>query len=66
MVAALNSFAVDGRVLPLRRPYGPPNLVFQILKTFQVETLRQEDVQMVYRFVLMPSSSPVLTFRPVS
>nr|XP_034373082.1 cytochrome P450 11B2, mitochondrial isoform X2 [Arvicanthis niloticus] len=37
-----------------------------ILKTFQVETLRQEDVQMVYRFVLMPSSSPVLTFRPVS
>ena len=42
------------------------NLVFQILKTFQVETLRQEDVQMVYRFVLMPRSSPVLTFRPVS
>ena len=42
------------------------NLVFQILKTFQVETLRQEDVQMVYHFVLMPSSSPVLTFRPVS
>lgn len=46
--------------------YPPPQLVFQILKTFQVETLRQEDVQMIYRFVLMPSSSPVLTFRPVS
>ncbi|XP_028629110.1 cytochrome P450 11B2, mitochondrial [Grammomys surdaster] len=41
-------------------------LLHHILKSFQVETLRQEDVQMVYRFVLMPSSSPVLTFRPVS
>ncbi|GAB1299456.1 Steroid 11-beta-monooxygenase [Apodemus speciosus] len=41
-------------------------LLHHILKTFQVETLRQEDVQMVYRFVLMPRSSPVLTFRPVN
>uniref|UniRef100_A0A8I5ZMM4 steroid 11beta-monooxygenase n=1 Tax=Rattus norvegicus TaxID=10116 RepID=A0A8I5ZMM4_RAT len=41
-------------------------LLHHMLKTFQVETLRQEDVQMAYRFVLMPSSSPVLTFRPVS
>lgn len=46
--------------------HPPLPLVFQMLKTFQVETLRQEDVQMVYRFVLMPSSSPVLTFRPIS
>ncbi|XP_036064799.1 cytochrome P450 11B1, mitochondrial-like isoform X2 [Onychomys torridus] len=37
-----------------------------ILKSFTVETPRQEDVQMVYRFVLVPNSSPLLTFRPVS
>nr|XP_042120983.1 cytochrome P450 11B2, mitochondrial isoform X1 [Peromyscus maniculatus bairdii] len=41
-------------------------LLHHVLKSFQVETLRQEDVQMVYRFVLMPTSSPLLTFRPVS
>ncbi|KAL1767358.1 cytochrome P450, family 11, subfamily b, polypeptide 1 [Sigmodon hispidus] len=41
-------------------------LLHHILKSFQVETLRQEDVQMAYRFVLVPSSSPLLTFRPVS
>ncbi|XP_050001356.1 cytochrome P450 11B2, mitochondrial isoform X1 [Alexandromys fortis] len=41
-------------------------LLHHVLKSFRVETLRQEDVQMVYRFVLMPSSSPLLTFRPVS
>ncbi|XP_032772560.1 cytochrome P450 11B1, mitochondrial isoform X2 [Rattus rattus] len=37
-----------------------------MLKTFQVETLRQEDVQMAYRFVLMPNPRLILTFRPVS
>ncbi|XP_055482537.1 cytochrome P450 11B1, mitochondrial-like isoform X2 [Psammomys obesus] len=37
-----------------------------ILKSFHVETQEQEDVQMVYRFVLMPSSSPLLTFRLAS
>ncbi|XP_051016518.1 cytochrome P450 11B2, mitochondrial-like isoform X1 [Acomys russatus] len=41
-------------------------LLHHVLKTFQVETQEHEDVQMVYRFVLMPSSSPLLTFRPVS
>lgn len=41
-------------------------LLHHMLKTFQVETLRQEDMQMVFRFLLMPSSSPFLTFRPVS
>ncbi|XP_036064760.1 cytochrome P450 11B1, mitochondrial-like isoform X2 [Onychomys torridus] len=37
-----------------------------ILKSFTVETPRPEDVQMAYRFVLVPNSSPFLTFRPVS
>ncbi|XP_059103583.1 cytochrome P450 11B1, mitochondrial-like [Peromyscus eremicus] len=41
-------------------------LLHHILKSFTVETLRQEDVQLVYRFVLVPNSSPLLTFRPVS
>lgn len=40
--------------------------VFQMLKSFQVETQEKEDVQMAYRFILMPSSIPLLTFRPVS
>lgn len=72
MVIALSSLTVDGPMpCPTEEaiwitPTPTPHLVFQILKAFQVETLRQEDVQMAYRFVLMPSSSPVLTFRPVS
>ncbi|XP_057648326.1 cytochrome P450 11B1, mitochondrial-like isoform X3 [Chionomys nivalis] len=37
-----------------------------VLKSFKVETKEQSDVQMVYRFVLMPSPSPLLTFRPAS
>ncbi|ERE82332.1 cytochrome P450 11B1, partial [Cricetulus griseus] len=41
-------------------------LLHHVLKSFKVETREQEDVQMVYRFVLMPNSSPLLTFRPVS
>ncbi|KAL6081334.1 hypothetical protein STEG23_037615 [Scotinomys teguina] len=40
-------------------------LLHHILKSFQVETKVQEDVQMSFRFVLVPSSSPLLTFRPV-
>lgn len=39
-----------------------PPLVFQMLKSFHVETQEKEDVQMAYRFVLMPRSSPLLTF----
>ncbi|XP_037658558.1 cytochrome P450 11B2, mitochondrial-like [Choloepus didactylus] len=34
-----------------------------VLKNVLVETLSQEDMKMVYRFVLMPHSSPLLTFR---
>ncbi|XP_052603397.1 cytochrome P450 11B1, mitochondrial-like [Peromyscus californicus insignis] len=41
-------------------------LLHYILKSFTVETPRQEDVQLAYRFVLVPNSSPLLTFRPVS
>lgn len=37
--------------------------MFQVLKSFCVETKEQKDVQMVYRFLLLPSSSPSLTFR---
>uniref|UniRef100_A0A8C6REF3 steroid 11beta-monooxygenase n=1 Tax=Nannospalax galili TaxID=1026970 RepID=A0A8C6REF3_NANGA len=42
-------------------------LLHHVLRSFQVETLRQEDVRMVYRFVLVPSSCPLLlsTLRPV-
>nr|XP_021515321.1 cytochrome P450 11B2, mitochondrial isoform X2 [Meriones unguiculatus] len=41
-------------------------LLHHILKSFHVETQEQEDVQMAFRFVLMPSSSPLLTFRLAS
>ncbi|XP_058132096.1 cytochrome P450 11B1, mitochondrial-like [Dasypus novemcinctus] len=34
-----------------------------VLKNFLVETLNQEDVKMIYRFVLKPDSMPLLTFR---
>ncbi|XP_016075672.1 PREDICTED: cytochrome P450 11B1, mitochondrial-like isoform X2 [Miniopterus natalensis] len=37
-----------------------------VLKHFQVDTLTQDDVRMVYRFVLMPASTPLLTFRAIS
>ncbi|XP_032981929.1 cytochrome P450 11B1, mitochondrial-like isoform X2 [Rhinolophus ferrumequinum] len=37
-----------------------------VLKNFQVETLTQEDIKMVYRFILMPSTLPLLTFRAIS
>uniref|UniRef100_A0A8C2VRK1 steroid 11beta-monooxygenase n=1 Tax=Chinchilla lanigera TaxID=34839 RepID=A0A8C2VRK1_CHILA len=37
-----------------------------VLKSFRVETPLQEDVKLSYRFVLMPTSFPLLTFRPVT
>lgn len=69
MVAVLGNSAEDGPLLfsvKEARCSPTPPLVFQVLKSFHVETQEKEDVQMVYRFVLTPSSSPVLTFRPVS
>ncbi|XP_077872708.1 cytochrome P450 11B3, mitochondrial-like isoform X2 [Ictidomys tridecemlineatus] len=41
-------------------------LLHHVLKSFQVETLVQEDVKLVYHFVLRPASCPLLTFRPVN
>ncbi|XP_029059507.1 cytochrome P450 11B1, mitochondrial isoform X2 [Monodon monoceros] len=41
-------------------------LLHHVLKNFLVETLVQEDVKMIYRFVLMPSTLPLLTFRAIS
>ncbi|XP_075860782.1 cytochrome P450 11B2, mitochondrial-like isoform X2 [Microcebus murinus] len=37
-----------------------------VLKTFLVETLNQEDVRMVYRFILRPTALPLLTFRAIN
>lgn len=31
-----------------------------------METLKQEDLQIIYRFMLMPSTSPMLTIRAVN
>lgn len=61
-VAALSSLAGEGPVLGLRQ--AP--VVFQVLKSFKVETKEQSDVPMAYRFVLVPSPSPLFTFRPAS
>ncbi|XP_069847819.1 cytochrome P450 11B1, mitochondrial-like [Dipodomys merriami] len=41
-------------------------LLHHVLKSFQVETLQQEDVTMTYCFLLKPVSPPLLTFRPVA
>ncbi|XP_031202014.1 cytochrome P450 11B1, mitochondrial-like [Mastomys coucha] len=41
-------------------------LLHHVLKSFHLETQEKEDVQMAYHFVLMPISSPLLTFRPVN
>ncbi|XP_066235758.1 cytochrome P450 11B2, mitochondrial [Saccopteryx leptura] len=41
-------------------------LLHHVLKHFQVDTLTQEDINMVYRFVLMPSTLPLLTFRAIN
>ncbi|XP_045416604.1 cytochrome P450 11B2, mitochondrial-like isoform X2 [Lemur catta] len=37
-----------------------------VLKNFVVETLNQEDVRMVYRFILRPTTLPLLTFRAIN
>lgn len=37
-----------------------------MLKSFLVETLRQEDVKMTYQFVFVPSTRPLLTFRAIN
>ncbi|XP_012612806.3 cytochrome P450 11B2, mitochondrial-like isoform X1 [Microcebus murinus] len=41
-------------------------LLHHVLKTFLVETLNQEDVRMVYRFILRPTALPLLTFRAIN
>ncbi|KAF0871621.1 cytochrome P450 11B1, mitochondrial-like, partial [Crocuta crocuta] len=41
-------------------------LLHHVLKSFLVETLRQEDVKMIYQFILSPSTLPLLTFRAIS
>uniref|UniRef100_A0A2K5CT06 steroid 11beta-monooxygenase n=1 Tax=Aotus nancymaae TaxID=37293 RepID=A0A2K5CT06_AOTNA len=38
-------------------------LLHHVLKHLQVETLTQEDIKMVYSFILRPSTYPLLTFR---
>ncbi|XP_008072045.1 cytochrome P450 11B2, mitochondrial [Carlito syrichta] len=40
-------------------------LLHHVLKNFQVETLTQEDIKMVYSFILMPTTFPLLTFRAI-
>ncbi|XP_027416489.1 cytochrome P450 11B1, mitochondrial isoform X2 [Bos indicus x Bos taurus] len=40
-------------------------LLHHVLKNFLVETLEQEDIKMVYRFILMPSTLPLFTFRAI-
>uniref|UniRef100_A0A2K5ULU3 Cytochrome P450 family 11 subfamily B member 2 n=1 Tax=Macaca fascicularis TaxID=9541 RepID=A0A2K5ULU3_MACFA len=37
-----------------------------VLKHLQVETLTQEDIKMVYSFILRPSTFPLLTFRAIN
>uniref|UniRef100_A0A2K6TS08 steroid 11beta-monooxygenase n=1 Tax=Saimiri boliviensis boliviensis TaxID=39432 RepID=A0A2K6TS08_SAIBB len=38
-------------------------LLHHVLKHLQVETVTQEDIKMVYSFILRPSTYPLLTFR---
>uniref|UniRef100_A0A8C5NZY5 steroid 11beta-monooxygenase n=1 Tax=Jaculus jaculus TaxID=51337 RepID=A0A8C5NZY5_JACJA len=38
-------------------------LLHHVLKSFRVKTLQREDVQIIYRFVLMPADFPLLTFQ---
>ncbi|XP_035568854.2 cytochrome P450 11B1, mitochondrial-like isoform X2 [Canis lupus baileyi] len=40
-------------------------LLHHVLNNFLVETLTHEDVKMVYRFIMMPSTLPLLTFRAI-
>ncbi|XP_032255466.1 cytochrome P450 11B1, mitochondrial-like isoform X2 [Phoca vitulina] len=37
-----------------------------VLNNFLVETLTHEDVKMIYQFILIPSTLPLLTFRAIS
>ncbi|VFV25514.1 cytochrome p450 [Lynx pardinus] len=41
-------------------------LLHHVLKSFLVETLRQEDVKMTYQFMFVPSTPPLLTFRAIN
>nr|Q29552.1 RecName: Full=Cytochrome P450 11B1, mitochondrial; AltName: Full=CYPXIB1; AltName: Full=Cytochrome P450C11; AltName: Full=Steroid 11-beta-hydroxylase, CYP11B1; Flags: Precursor [Sus scrofa]AAB47005.1 Cytochrome P450(11 beta 0) [swine, Peptide Mitochondrial, 503 aa] [Sus scrofa]BAA07600.1 cytochrome P-450 11beta [Sus sp.] len=41
-------------------------LLHHVLKNFLVETLVQEDIKMIYRFIMTPSTLPLLTFRAIS
>ncbi|KAM5211522.1 cytochrome P450 11B1, mitochondrial-like isoform 3-T3 [Hipposideros larvatus] len=41
-------------------------LLHHVLKNFQVETLTQDDIKMIYRFILMPSTLPLLTLRAIN
>ncbi|GAB5584286.1 cytochrome P450 11B1 [Prionailurus iriomotensis] len=41
-------------------------LLHHVLKSFLVETLRQEDVKMTYQFVFVPSTPLLLTFRAIN
>ncbi|KAI2551549.1 cytochrome P450 family 11 subfamily B member 1, partial [Homo sapiens] len=41
-------------------------LLHHVLKHLQVETLTQEDIKMVYSFILRPSMFPLLTFRAIN
>ncbi|XP_020012289.2 cytochrome P450 11B2, mitochondrial [Castor canadensis] len=41
-------------------------LLHHVLKSFRVETLSQKDINLVYHFVLKPTSVPNLTFRPIT
>nr|XP_044999494.1 cytochrome P450 11B3, mitochondrial-like [Jaculus jaculus] len=38
-------------------------LLHHVLKSFRVKTLQREDLQIIYRFVLMPADFPLLTFQ---
>nr|XP_035937847.1 cytochrome P450 11B1, mitochondrial-like isoform X1 [Halichoerus grypus] len=41
-------------------------LLHHVLNNFLVETLTHEDVKMIYQFILIPSTLPLLTFRAIS
>ncbi|XP_004618744.1 cytochrome P450 11B1, mitochondrial [Sorex araneus] len=40
-------------------------LMHHVLKNFMVETLTQEDLRMCYRFILIPSTTPLFTIRVI-
>ncbi|XP_048068668.1 cytochrome P450 11B1, mitochondrial-like isoform X1 [Ursus arctos] len=41
-------------------------LLHHVLNNFLVETLTQEDIKMIYQFILIPSTLPLLTFRAIN